>query len=63
MGKKGEMREEGGGPSMLLLRLGGALHLEAHDQQVWSFIAIREEKGREEEECEEVFYKERRGVT
>ena len=49
-----EGREEGGGPSTLLLRLGGALHLQAHDQQVWLFTAIREEKGREEEEKGEV---------
>ena len=52
-----ERREEGGGPSTLLLRLGGALHLQAHDQQAWPFIAIQKEEGREEEEKEEVFRK------
>ena len=46
----------------MLLRLGGALHLQAHDQQVWPFIAIQKEKGREEEEKEEVFLKKRKGM-
>ena len=39
----------------MLLRLSGALHLQAHNQHTWLFIAIRkEERGKGEEE-EEVF--------
>ena len=57
----GKRREEGGGPSMLLLHQGGALHLQAHDQQVWPFIAIQKENGRKEERKEEVFLKKKRG--
>ena len=59
----GKRREEGGGPSTLLLHQGGALHLQAHDQQVWPFIAIQKEKGREEEEKEEVFHKKKGMIT
>ena len=51
----GKRREEGGGPSTLLLHQGGALHLHAHDQQVWPFIAIQNKKGRKGAKKEEVF--------
>ena len=56
-----EGREEGRGPSTLLLHLDGTLHLQAHYQQVWPFIAIQKERGREEEEREEVFFIRKKG--
>ena len=60
-GGVGKRREEGRGPSMLLLHRGGALHLQAHDQQVWTFIAIQKEKGRKEEKKEVVFCEKKKG--
>ena len=40
---------------MLRSRQGGVLHLQARDQHVWSFIAIRAEWGREREVEDEVW--------
>ena len=51
----GEGGKRAGRPSVLLLRLSGALHLQAHNQHR-PFLAIRaEERGKVEEE-EEVFH-------
>ena len=48
LGRWGRGGVEGGGPSTLLLRQGGALHLQDHDQHTWPFIAIQKEKREEE---------------